>query len=144
MHWYDSMITSSNGNIFRVTGSLCGEFTGHRWILLTKASDAERWCFLWIGPDQTEHCKPRVAMMSTLSSLVAHHVVITTTCGTTSEDKVGIMTTPTLQWGRYSIVPAYGVGCDKGKGAGKGGFYESILLEFLDFFHDLRLSPVNL
>ena len=23
------MITSSNGNIFRVTGSLCGEFTGH-------------------------------------------------------------------------------------------------------------------
>ena len=35
------MMTSSNGNIFRVTGPLCGEFTGHRWILLTKASDAE-------------------------------------------------------------------------------------------------------
>ena len=28
-------------NIFRVTGPLCGEFTGHRWIPLTKASDAE-------------------------------------------------------------------------------------------------------
>ena len=27
-----SMMTSSNGNIFRVTGTLCGEFTGHRWI----------------------------------------------------------------------------------------------------------------
>ena len=26
------MMTSSNGNIFRVTGPLCGEFTGHRWI----------------------------------------------------------------------------------------------------------------
>ena len=26
------MMTSSNGNIFRVTGILCGEFTGHRWI----------------------------------------------------------------------------------------------------------------
>ena len=26
------MMTSSNGNIFRVTGSLCGEFTDHRWI----------------------------------------------------------------------------------------------------------------
>ena len=26
------MMTSSNGNIFRVTGYLCGEFTGHRWI----------------------------------------------------------------------------------------------------------------
>ena len=25
-------ITSSNGNIFRVTGHLCGEFTGPRWI----------------------------------------------------------------------------------------------------------------
>ena len=25
-------MTSSNGNIFRVTGPLCGEFAGHRWI----------------------------------------------------------------------------------------------------------------
>ena len=25
-------MTSSNGNIFRVTGPLCGELTGHRWI----------------------------------------------------------------------------------------------------------------
>ena len=39
------MMTSSNGNIFRVTGPLCGEFTGHRWIPRTKASDAELWCF---------------------------------------------------------------------------------------------------
>ena len=31
------MMTSSNGNIFHVTGPLCGEFTGHRWIPLTKA-----------------------------------------------------------------------------------------------------------
>ena len=43
-------MTSSNGNIFRVTGPLCGEFTGHRWIPLTKASDAELWCFLWSAP----------------------------------------------------------------------------------------------
>ena len=40
------MMTSSNGNIFRVTVHLCGEFTGPRWIPRTKASDAERWCFL--------------------------------------------------------------------------------------------------
>ena len=40
-------MTSSNGNIFRVTGHLCGEFTGPRWISHTKASDAELWCFLW-------------------------------------------------------------------------------------------------
>ena len=30
------MMTSSNGNIFRVTGPLWGETTGHRWILHTK------------------------------------------------------------------------------------------------------------
>ena len=46
------MMTSSNGNIFRVNGPLCGEFTGHRWIPLTKASDAELWCFLWYAPEQ--------------------------------------------------------------------------------------------
>ena len=39
------MMTSSNGNIFSVTGHLCGEFTGPRWIPHTKASDAELWCF---------------------------------------------------------------------------------------------------
>ena len=41
------MMTSSNGNIFRVTGRLCGEFPGHWWIPRTKASDTELWCFLW-------------------------------------------------------------------------------------------------
>ena len=42
-----NMMTSSNGNIFCVTGHLCGEFTGHRWIPHTKASDPELSCFLW-------------------------------------------------------------------------------------------------
>ena len=46
-----SMMTSSNGNIFRVTGHLCGEFTGPRWIPHTKASDAELWCLLWSAPE---------------------------------------------------------------------------------------------
>ena len=45
------MMTSSNGNILRVTGPLCGKFTGHRWIPHTKASDAELWCFLWSTPE---------------------------------------------------------------------------------------------
>ena len=44
------MMTSSNGNVFRVTDPLCGEFTGHRWIPLTKASDVELWCVLWSVP----------------------------------------------------------------------------------------------
>ena len=41
-------MTSPNGNIFRVTGPLCGEFTGHRWIPLTKASDAGLWWFFYL------------------------------------------------------------------------------------------------
>ena len=41
------MMMSPNGNIFRVIGPLCGEFTGDRWIPSTKASDAELLCFLW-------------------------------------------------------------------------------------------------
>ena len=37
VNWYHTqgifcMMTSSIGNIFRVTGPLCGEFIGHRWI----------------------------------------------------------------------------------------------------------------
>ena len=47
----NTMITSSNGNIFCVTGHLCGESTSHRWIHRTKASDAELWCFLWSAPE---------------------------------------------------------------------------------------------
>ena len=45
------MMMSSNGNISRVTGLLCWEFTGHRWISHTKASDAELCCFLWSVPE---------------------------------------------------------------------------------------------
>ena len=37
------MMMSTNGNIFRVTGHLCGEFNGHRWIPRPKGSDAELW-----------------------------------------------------------------------------------------------------
>ena len=41
------MMTSSNRIIFRVTGHLCGEFTGSRWIPRTKTSDPELWCFFF-------------------------------------------------------------------------------------------------
>ena len=46
-------MTSSNGSIFRITGPLWGEYTGHRWIPLSKTSDAGLWCFLWSAPEQT-------------------------------------------------------------------------------------------
>ena len=38
-------MTSSKGNIFRVTGHLFREFTGPQWIPHAKGSDAELWCF---------------------------------------------------------------------------------------------------
>ena len=38
---FQVMMMSSNGNIFRVTGPSCREFTGHQWIPHTEASDTE-------------------------------------------------------------------------------------------------------
>ena len=94
-------MTSSNGNIFRVTGPLCGEFTGHRLIPITKTSDAELWCFLqsvpWINGwvnnreagDLRRHrahygvfvmqnwqWKSRIVRMQTLLSSTASDVVV--------------------------------------------------------------------
>ena len=35
---------------FSCSGPLWREFTSHRWIPHTKASDVELWCFLWSAP----------------------------------------------------------------------------------------------
>ena len=51
VHQITCMMTSSKGNIFHVTGPLCGEFAGNRRIPHKKASDAELWCFLWSAPE---------------------------------------------------------------------------------------------
>ena len=47
-----NMMTSSNGNIFRITGPFLGESNGHRWIPLTKTSDRELWFILWSASEQ--------------------------------------------------------------------------------------------
>ena len=53
---YVSIMTSLNGHISLITGPLRGEFTGHRWISLTKASDSELWCvsliYAWTNGDE--------------------------------------------------------------------------------------------
>ena len=49
---YIYIMTSSNGNIFSATGPWCGEFTGHKCISLTYASDAELWCFFDLHLDK--------------------------------------------------------------------------------------------
>ena len=42
------MMTSSNGNTFRVTGPFWGESTSHRWIPLKRAHNTELWYFFGI------------------------------------------------------------------------------------------------
>ena len=73
---HKDMMTSSNGNIFRVTGPLWGEFTGDRWIPHTKASDAELWCFLWSAPWINDSVNNREA--GDLRRHRAHYDVIVT------------------------------------------------------------------
>ena len=65
-----STITSSNGNIFRVIGLLCRKFTGQRWILRTKASNAELWCFLWSLPEPTVEQTIKTPAISDASRLI--------------------------------------------------------------------------
>ena len=67
-----SIMALSNGNIFRVTGPLCGEPTGHRRNPRTHASDAEFWCFLWVNNREAgglrHHCSHYdVTVMSKLN-----------------------------------------------------------------------------
>ena len=54
-HWKKQKFSaSSNESSFRVTGPFCGESTVHRWIPLTKASDAEFWCVIWSALEAVE------------------------------------------------------------------------------------------
>ena len=46
------MMTSSKGNIFRVTGHLCGDFNGPRLIPHTKASDAASDVYFDLRPNK--------------------------------------------------------------------------------------------
>ena len=48
---HNFMMTSSNENIFRVIGPLCGEFASNWWNTPAKASDFELWSFLWFAPE---------------------------------------------------------------------------------------------
>ena len=62
-------MTSSNGKIFRVTGPLCGEITGHLWFPHTKASDAElrffslicAWINNWVNNREAGDLRPQRA-----------------------------------------------------------------------------------
>ena len=61
-------------DLFHATDPLCGESTGHRWIPLTKASDAELWCFLWSTPEQTvKQAIEMLVICDTTALIIACH-----------------------------------------------------------------------
>ena len=75
-HLYGMMATSY-GNIFCFTGPLCGEFTGHRWIPLTKTCDTELWCFLWSAPKNRLNKQSRRRSFETPSHSLWRHCKVT-------------------------------------------------------------------
>ena len=72
--WWRHQMEIFSDLIFRLIDPLCGEFTGHRWIPRTKASDAELWCFLWSAPWINGWVNKREAC--DLRRYRAHHDVI--------------------------------------------------------------------
>ena len=98
-------MTSSNGNIFRITGFLCGEYTSHRWIPREIASDAELWYFLWSAPEPTSwankgdasdlrhHCAPYDVIVMLCYNCITLHLTI-------------VMAEPNLIWLVY-YAPSY-------------------------------------
>ena len=96
-------MTSSNGNKFRVTGLLCGEFTGHRWIPRTKASDSKRWCFLWSAPEPT--AEQTIETPVTWCAIV---LIMTSLQWATTEAAWPMLSwlLPVLSYATYSMLPA--------------------------------------
>ena len=77
-----TMMTSSNGNLFCVTGHLCSEFTGPRWIPLTKGqwrgalmfSMIYAWINSWVnnrkaGDLRRNHAHYEVSVMTGLDAI---------------------------------------------------------------------------
>ena len=79
-------IIKGHGNIFHVTGPLWGESTGHRWIPLTKASDAELWCLLWSAWKKRLGKQSRRRWFETISPSLWRHY------------NVSNITTPAWHW----------------------------------------------
>ena len=74
-------MTSSNRNIFRFIGLLCGEFTGHLWIPHAKASDAELWCFLLSAPEPTVEQTMETLVIGDATALIYYMIVMIWTPG---------------------------------------------------------------
>ena len=67
------MITSSDESIFRVTGLLCGEFTGHRWIPAQRPVTRRFDVFFYLCPNNWLSKQWRRWWFETPSRLVWRH-----------------------------------------------------------------------
>ena len=73
-YWYENFtMTSSNGNIFRVTGHLCGEFIGHRWVPRTKANDTSSWKTSSLCRDLRAEMHRNYGLSVALSLMTTYH-----------------------------------------------------------------------
>ena len=99
IHKISFMMTSWNGDMFRVTGHLWGEFTGDRWFPRIKASDAELRCFLWSAPEQTMSKQSRRRWFETPSRSFWHHCNI-----------IHIIRIPVCPWRRWIRCLSYVAG----------------------------------
>ena len=77
-------MTSSNGSIFRVTGHLCGEFTGLRWIPHTKASERSLYIFFDLRPNKRLRNNCEAGDLRRIRHLW-HHSNVKTSCGSVGE-----------------------------------------------------------
>ena len=93
-------MTSSNENVFCVTGHLCGEFTGPRWIPRTKASGAELWCFFDLRLNKRLSKQPWGRWFETLSCPLWRHrnVMKTTVVRPLQNIKEAHLTSSVLSW----------------------------------------------
>ena len=100
--WPGFMMTSSNGNIFRVTGHLCGEFTGPRWIPHTKASDAELWDVIFDLPLNKRLSKQSWGWwLETLSRPLWRHRNVSIIC---FNEEVNSLATRKFEWSLRPVI----------------------------------------
>ena len=67
---------------------LCREFTGHRWISLTMASDAELWCFFDLRLNKRLSKHSWGWLFETINTLIKHREIVLYSTRFLSTDKI--------------------------------------------------------
>ena len=105
-----AMMTSSNGNIFRVTGHLCGEFTGHWWgefpsqrpvtrsfdvyLICALNKQSRGWWFEWQSCSLWRHCNGHRSRDSQPCPAPINHELNSQACKCYFQPQIDIMKAP--------------------------------------------------